>query len=363
MPRGVYRRGGVWWISYTLADGEREREPTRCRTASEAATLRAERQVNQDRIRKGMAPSSRNPEGLTFHEAVVDWAKKKSKGTASHAKNVSALKHLLEWDLANEPLEAITTGRINAFLLAKEKAGLAPQTVNHLRMFVSRVFGYLIDLERWHGENPAARAKKRDVGERAPRMVPPSAVKALIRAAPSTSWRLAFALASYAGMRRSEIARLTWRAVDLTERLLVVEQTKTNRERTVAVHPELLALLRDHVGAPGALVVETDGGKVWELLNDAAETVRATIAAAGLTLDVSATFHGLRHTWASRMVAVGAHPNVIEAMGWGGKGSTTRLRVYTHHDADTLRRNIDLLSYPEPPTAAGVVALSSRRSS
>ena len=63
------------------------------------------------------------------------------------------------------------------------------------------------------------------------------------------------------------------------------------------------------------------------------------------------------------MVACGAQGEVVEAMGWGGKGSTTRLRVYTHHDPETLRAEVDKLSYPEPPGGGSVVALTPRRSS
>jgi hypothetical protein len=48
-------------------------------------------------------------------------------------------KHLVQADIAKVRIREVTTGRVEQFIQAKTRE-LAPQTVNHLRAFLCRVF-------------------------------------------------------------------------------------------------------------------------------------------------------------------------------------------------------------------------------
>ncbi|BCV20631.1 tyrosine-type recombinase/integrase [Moorella sp. Hama-1] len=50
-----------------------------------------------------------------------------------------------------------------------------------------------------------------------------------------------------AGLRRSEIIRLNWEDVDLKNNLLLIKYGKGDKDRTVAIHPELKEALWDYL--------------------------------------------------------------------------------------------------------------------
>src|SRR5437868_286750 len=78
--------------------------------------------------------------GGTLAELLEWWLEHTAGAPASASNECQVRKHLTASDLAPLQLVAVTTERIEAFLHGKEREGLAPQTVNHLRGFLSRAF-------------------------------------------------------------------------------------------------------------------------------------------------------------------------------------------------------------------------------
>ena len=74
-------------------------------------------------------------------ELLQWWLDTFSNGSTYHRGNESTLnKHLFRSELAPLPLIAVTPERIEMFLLKKGREALAPQTLNHLRGYLSRAF-------------------------------------------------------------------------------------------------------------------------------------------------------------------------------------------------------------------------------
>ncbi len=130
---------------------------------------------------------------------------------------------------------------VEQFLDAKEAEGLRPQTVNHLRAFLSRAFAAAIRVGKWPGSNPVALVRKRKVPrasvgdylrvEEVPRVL----------ANLHPRWRPMFACAIYTGLRKGELAALRREDVDVEARVLLVRRS-WERETTKGGHADAVPI-------------------------------------------------------------------------------------------------------------------------
>jgi integrase len=147
------------------------------------------------------------------------------------------------------------------------------------------------------------------------------------------------AFAALTGLRQGELFALHRTDLDLPNRLLRVERgaragapikTKSGRKR--AVHLTLMAadIVAEQVaareGGPLDLVFPAPGGGMWRKDNFMARVFRPAVRRAGLD---GLTFHDLRHTYASLMVAAGVTPHVI-AEQLGHRDARLVLQRYGH---------------------------------
>lgn len=172
------------------------------------------------------------------------------------------------------------------------------------------------------------------------------------------------------GMRPGEIRALQWPDVDLTERTITVRRTitrdelnreivgtttKTGRVRTVAIPETTARTLRRWKAAQAEeqlaagtwdsrqFVFTGDGGKflgstTWQHRHTEA------IRRAGV---VPISLHGMRHSFATAMMAQGVHPLIVSRVLGHSKIETT-LNVYSHPDDVLQRTAIDAFALSLP---------------
>jgi integrase len=332
-----YRRGRVWYIRFRDAAGILRREATKAPTKAAAELLEAEEEIRVERQVRGLAPLSKNPRGLTMRQ-LVEWGLERRART----RNAYSLRKTLEAHVvgafADLPIDLVTSSTVRAWLDDRQtEAGIADGTANRLRAYLSGVFRLAIE----HGvavENPVRATRAKVVEAPAPRVLPAHFVPLLLSEVPP-AWRVAVALAAFAGLRRGEIRTLEWRNVDRDAGLIYVVKTKANRPRVVPIHPELERILPET--GRGAVVP-----KAW--WGHSATIVREALQRCGVKLDdgIPATFHGLRHTWSSQWIACGGRADVVELVGWGPRQSSALQRFYLHLPPALLHEQIRLLSYP-----------------
>lgn len=152
-------------------------------------------------------------------------------------------------------------------------------------------------------------------------------------------------------MRRDEIRRVFapagWPDVDLDARIITLRKTKTGRPRRVAIHPVLLAVLKD----AKARKVEMPSEGAYEGSND---RVKDALKRAG-RVDARATFHGFRGGWATALIGCGGATDIVRYMGWGPRGDVMEAHYLSYPDS-VLCREIDKLSYPDPTADSEPVA-------
>jgi integrase len=251
--------------------------------------MQRELELKSDRQRKGLEPLPTD-RWASFDEMLLWWLDGEATRFVSHDKLKSIYAtHFKGNDLARLPPTAVTSGRIEAFLLPKEKKYSATY-VNHMRRLVHRVFAAAIRVEEWRGSNPAEHVRRRREPKRKPSFLEAHEVVAtLLEIKPF--WRPLYATAIYAGLRKGELAGLERGDVDLARNLILVRHSwsrdfpKGDHEEAIPIHPELKPYLEQALRlAKGQLLFPAPNGKMLPRDFKLAEKLRSAMARAGVVL-------------------------------------------------------------------------------
>jgi len=296
-----------------------------------------------------------DPSSETVCDFVERWLR--DWGTA----NLSALtlegysqmlrKHLCA-RVGSVPIQRLRASDLQAAYAAMARDGLADRTRLHLHRIVHVMFKHAV---QW-GILPRNVADMLD----APRVraheievLKPGQVQAVLEALRGQPLRLIAAVALATGLRRGELLALRWQDLDLDGGTLRVEQAleQTQRgglvfkapktrhgRRTVTLPVSTVALLRDHWKAQQEQRLALGLGKApddalvfpdWDGSPRAARTLTQQWQKQMKTVGLKATFHSLRHTHASTLIAAGLDVlTVSRRLGHGSPAIT--LTVYGH---------------------------------
>jgi integrase len=233
----------------------------------------------------------------------------------------------------------------------KTATGLAPRTILHVHRLLFRAFGHA---RKWRvaPTNVAADADTPNVEDVEVSILQPGEAQAVLTALRGKTLYPIVATALGTGMRRGELLALRWQDVDLDRATLRVErsleQTKAglrfkapktkHGRRAIALPAYLVADLRAHwkmqqeqrlaLGAgkspPDSLVFAT-----FEAKPKSPNALTKEWSVAAKALGVKVSFHGLRHTHASQLIASGM--DVLTISRRLGHGTPTiTLAVYGH---------------------------------
>ena len=131
---------------------------------------------------------------------------------------------------------------------------------------------------------------------------------AAFRASAGPAMRLAMELGLYTGQRLSDVIRLSWSNYDGARFRL--RQQKTGTSLAIPVHPDLKSIL-DGMPRSSIMILTTRTGRAFHPRVFSRDFRDARIAA-GLPNGLS--FHGLRHTAASRLAELGAGAPEIQSI-------------------------------------------------
>jgi len=263
----TYQRGSVWWVKYRDVGGIPRYASTPARTGREAKALLHDIEDRVFRQRRGLAPCTLNPEGWTVGDLMRWWLEEYSSRSSAHGSNAGSVRaQILSSPLAEKRLEHVRRGDIEALLVAKERHGFSPQTVNHVRAFLVRAFSRARRADKWLGENPAEETATRRVPERIVDILALHEVLPFF-AALAPHQRPVFAAAIMTGLRKGELCGLRKDDVDLLRRLLYVRRCydrpfpKSKRQRVVRIPEELVPFLEHALATWGGpwLFPDPDG--------------------------------------------------------------------------------------------------------
>jgi len=398
----VVKRCGRWYAKFRDANGRWCRRATTADTKAEAKRLASELERRAERRGLGLEPSP-SDENATLGDLLRWWEDRYFKPSPAYSKSCGTFhRHLVDSELAKLRIREVTTGRVEQFIQAKTPE-LAPQTVNHLRSYLCRVFS----AARRAGkvtQNPVLDVKRRRVPKRLPTFLKVEEVPRVLSALPD-KWRPLFAAAVYTGLRKGELLGLRKADVDLAGRLISVrhsyarDTTKGGHAEAIPIASGLAPYLETAIRrSPSDLVFPNEDGSMLSEETSLQELLRSALVRAGIVTGYSHVcrrkgcghaeqardadlrrcpkckmklwpralvrkirFHDLRHTTASLLMMAGANPAAVQRI---LRHSDPRIttEVYGHLAPDYLRREIDLLSFGMPANDSGVTSTPDKKS-
>ena len=220
---------------------------------------------------------------------------------------------------------------ITAFIMAGQRAGLAPSTLNTKLSILAKVFAHFCD------DGPMARQPIRRrqhhlvVPQALPKAIPDADLVAFFQVIDSLRDRLLFLLMLRCGLRVSEACALTWSAVDLQAGTIRIDHGKGQVDRLVYVSADVAQAFQrwQRHRTPGMYVFPSPQRRRAHLFRSMINRLMDQyLAEAGLTTHYSP--HCLRHTFATHLLNAGVPLEVLkELMGHHSLHQTLRYaRLY-----------------------------------
>ena len=358
---GLYRRGKVWWLRYTVA-GKHYRVSTKQtvkRDAKEAAA-----RIESATLDGRFDPTRKPTEAPVFEDACEAYMER----NRAHGRKPDSYRALWGYtdskgDRSSEgawlqafrgrPLDSISPDEIDALLRRwQRESNWSNSTRNNRLLQLSGLFRYAYRTRRWVEQNPCERVERLPVDNGRERWLRRAELDRLCRKAEAMGYGWLppiIRTAAATGMRRGEVCGL--RVADMERddegrAYLTVRKTKNGEALVWPLEGATLKLVeqqRRKAWRPEALLFPGPGGgsaytAIGRYLRPVAEAAKLEW---GCTRD-GFTFHSLRHTMASQALNRGASTKQVQGAGnWKTSAMVDR---YAKLSGESLRETAALLA-------------------
>jgi len=359
LPKGVYKRGSIFWIRYAGLDGKIVFESTGSRKISKAIEKLHEQKGD---VSRGKQPEIKKKIPLvTFKQLSEDYLKwaERQRGYKQKALLIAQLVEIF----GNYPLRYFTTKLLEQWQTERLQQGAtrktvkkgfggkriivevpgtpkgnAPATINRLLATIKHMISKTVEWEMVEEEalRRVRRVKLLEENNRRLRYLSKEECKILIDVS-NGHLRSIIIAALNTGMRRGEILSLQWNNVDLKHGFILLDKTKNGDRREIPINETLKNTFR---GIPRRLDIPYvfHDQKTGKRYNDIGTAFTRACKKAGIT---DFHFHDLRHTFASHLVMAGVDITTVKEL-LGHKTLTMTLR-YAHLAPSHKVKAVDLL--------------------
>jgi len=328
----VRGKGNPWWV-FIAHNGNRKSKMVGDKAAADALASKIRERLKTRELQ--ISPERKMP---TFGEYAQEWLNGHGETQLKYStlkSYISVFKNHLETYknksheyLKDKPLNQITRADIKGLIISKQKAGLAANTVAHIRALVSGILTHATDEDELIQSNPASRTGKLiKTKERKADINPFTKEEAqtflntLSKHYPR--YHPLFLCALRTGMRLGELIGLQWGDIDFHGRFIEVRRSyfkgrldtpKNRKVRRIDMSRQLAEALEDLQTERKKETLAMGWGKVPEFVfvNEVGKMVDGdnlrrrvfwpALAKAGLR---RARIHDLRHTFASLLIQQG----------------------------------------------------------
>jgi len=226
----------------------------------------------------------------------------------------------------------------------KAKREYAPATIKHVIVLIKRVYNWGIEMDLYHGENPANKIRVPILNNEITECLSKDEICRLLKTLDHwVNKRVALLtkFALYTGMRRGEVFNLTWENIDLENGWVCLSDTKGGRDSYLPISDEALQILKEaknhlpHADCPYVFpnkfgYKRTTLSNTWTRIKKRAK------------IHHSFRFHGLRHTYASYLASSGkVSPYTLQKLRTHKTPQMTQR--YAHIFDETLREGANVL--------------------
>ncbi len=192
-------------------------------------------------------------------------------------------------------------------------------------------------------QNPADKIKRIKVPERQPMFFSFTDYQKLLDAVDNQQLKLIIVIALNTGMRQMEIISLRWSQVNLSEKILTLNNqnhiTKGKRIRTIPLNSTCLEIFKLLEATKKCELVFHDNCKLIKQ-DYVIKVFKKYIQKAKLNDKLN--FHSLRHTFASWLVQKGV--SIYQVSKLLGHADIKTTQIYSHLRADDLQNTVNLLN-------------------
>jgi integrase len=342
--RGVFWKNGGWWVDWRDAEHRRHRERVGpSKRAAEQALAQRKAEVLAGKFH---LPGRRRP--LLFADLAREYVAgvKATRAPTTFETVQSRVRPLIEFfgsrrvdQISAFDVERYTRQRIGG--VTPRGGARSPSTVSQELVLLHSILAEACrcGLAR---QNPVVGARRLRAAPRARRILSHDEETRLLSVCGNTWLRAAVLLGLYGGLRRAEIAALTWADVDLAAGIVRVEYGKGGYRRDIQLGEGTcckLAACR-HDGLSETVVPgDTWVGRKQRL----SSAFRKAVRRAGLNVGAREplALHTLRRTYATRLDAAGV--DLLTAQALLGHKSVLQTMIYVHPERSRTREAAALL--------------------
>lgn len=327
---------------------ENHRRGTGPRTLKEKRGLGAAERQEQEEQDKQTAIETLTLADI-FHTKYIPHTQANRRNTRSWKSEESLFRLWIGPIIGDKPLSDIAPFDLEKIKKTMTKAGRAGRSIVYALAVVRQVFNYALTNDLYTGKNPAGPAgkvKRPTTDNKRLRYLSREEAPALLAelATMSRDVHDMALLSIHTGMRAGEVFSLTWADVDLAGGVLLLKDTKSNKNRPAFMTEAVKAMLQGRTkSAPAGLVFPARNGKK---IVQASDTFNRAVDKLGLNEGITdrrqkVTFHTLRHTFASWLVESGTDIYTVqELLGHSDLKLTAR---YAHIGENSLRAAVQRL--------------------
>ncbi|MBF0695375.1 MAG: site-specific integrase [Flavobacterium sp.] len=216
----------------------------------------------------------------------------------------------------------------NDFIIARNlSAAYQNQVVNALKLF------FLIAEEKYIDPNLIHRPKRIKL---LPNVLSKQEVKMILEAPINHKHRMVLTVIYACGLRRSEAINLEFTDLQSDRNLLVIRQSKGNKDRVVPISNKLIDLLREYYKLYRPKKYFFEGLNPGEKMSTGTlqSILRQALLRSGISKPV--TLHWLRHSYATHLLESGTDLRYIQEL--LGHNSSRTTEIYTHVSNHNIQR-------------------------
>ena len=337
------KRGDLQWRVQIRKKGypvQRKTFDSRAEAEAWAATVESE-------MARGVFVSRQEAEKTTLLDAFERYEREVSSTKKGYAREKERIRTWRAHPLARRSLASIRGGDLAAFRDDRLKK-VGANTVRLDLALVSHLF--TIARKEWGMEglaNPASAIQKPKPPQGRDRRLKDGELERILEHTESPVLPSIVRLAIETGMRRGEIASLTWDVIDFKKRTVLLSDTKNGERRLVPLSKEAVRILSDLPRNLDGTLWGIEAGWITkgflEALNRARKAYEKECGEKGKkperTFLSGLRFHDLRHEATSRFFEKGLNPMEVSAI--TGHKTLQMLRRYTHLKPENLARKLD----------------------
>ncbi len=334
----IYKRGpGHWQVLVRRKGYPLLSKSFKKRTDAEAWAREVEAEMD-----RGVFVSRKEAENTTLSGALERYEREVSSEKKGRRQEKARIERWKDHPLGKRALAQIQGKDIAAYRDARLKE-VSPNTVRLELAVLSHLF--TIAVKEWGMTgltNPTFQIRKPKLPKGRDRRLLPGELDRILSASDSPVFSDLVRFAVETGMRRGELAGMTWDMVDLRKRTVTLPETKNGEKRTVPLSTEAVRVL--------ANLARWLDEEVWGIKPDSiTQAFLRALSRARKVYEkeceekkekpdpaylVDLTFHDLRHEATSRFFEKGLNPMQVAAI--TGHKTLQMLKRYTHLKAEDL---------------------------